>query len=556
MLPADLDDEQRAHFAHKHLNDLDSSASSPSSGTPAYYDSRRRLTSTSRQRSYTATDGCRNSYLLAGLLSLQEEVRKINAATVVTTERLEAEIFRADAAERRLNSFHRLRVPTENRQRAEQESARLREALELCNLQLENAKQEIFRAQDIIDQVASPAMNKPGRWKRLLAALFMSRGPLDDPASLSPRTRWEIAMPPWGVNDPQPRMHVPTESQAATVYSHPGPPLNYSASWPARAEREIVTPTGVDDPQPRRNIRTESQSHPGPPYYPTSWPARAQGVHNPPAQPRRDVRTESQSATVCSNLGPPLDYQASWPARAQLEIVTPMPLGDVDDRYPRRDASTESAAVYSQPPLNYPGFLPARTEFPPEHLHQARHGPGSSSMLNVIVELPTEPETTLSPSATVGAQPNLLNPAAANQPSPQVDAYQHQHHPPHSHSQLQSSRHHHHPSSSYDAAQSSGTPYTPRPAPSPSGHGTITFSSRPSPVPEQDHRLARAHPTPARTPNRNATLPNGHVRTHTQSASTSMGHGAVVWPYEAAPSVQPHTSRRRHRDRDRDRDRE
>ncbi|KAF8555443.1 hypothetical protein OG21DRAFT_1483885 [Imleria badia] len=156
MLPADLDDEHRADLAHEHPNDLDSSPSSPSSGTPTYFDSRRRSKSASHQRSHTTTDGSRSSHLLARLVSREEEVREINAALVVTNERLEAETTRANAAERRaLDYFHRLRIATENRERSDQESARLREELKLYKLQLENAQKEIFRAQDIIDQVAS-----------------------------------------------------------------------------------------------------------------------------------------------------------------------------------------------------------------------------------------------------------------------------------------------------------------------------------------------------------------------------------------------------------------
>ena len=144
----------RAPFALKHPTDLDSTTSSPSSGTPTFFDTRRG-SKTSRHRSHTTTDGSTSSHLLARLVSREEEVREINAALAVTSERLEAESTRANAAERRaLDYFHRLRIATENRERAEQESARLREELKLYKLQLENAQKEIFRAQDIIDQVA------------------------------------------------------------------------------------------------------------------------------------------------------------------------------------------------------------------------------------------------------------------------------------------------------------------------------------------------------------------------------------------------------------------
>ncbi|KAF8555408.1 hypothetical protein OG21DRAFT_902527 [Imleria badia] len=140
VLPADLDDEQRnssrALLAHEHPNDLDSSHLSKSA---------------SHQCSHTTTDRSGSSH---GLASLEEEV--FNAPTVVSTERPEAETTCANAAERRaIDYFHGLRVAVENRNRAEQESARVREELGLYKLQLENAQKEIFRAQDTINQVAS-----------------------------------------------------------------------------------------------------------------------------------------------------------------------------------------------------------------------------------------------------------------------------------------------------------------------------------------------------------------------------------------------------------------
>lgn len=146
----------RANLAHEHPTDLDSSPSSPSSGIPAFLEPRRRSKPASRHRSRTTADDSSSSHLLARLVSREEELREVNTALVVTSERLETEASRANAAERRaLDYFHRLRAATESRERAEQESARLREELKLYKLQLENAQKEIFRAQDIIDQVAS-----------------------------------------------------------------------------------------------------------------------------------------------------------------------------------------------------------------------------------------------------------------------------------------------------------------------------------------------------------------------------------------------------------------
>ncbi|KAF8550394.1 hypothetical protein OG21DRAFT_1547180 [Imleria badia] len=156
MLPADLDDDQRARLAHERPNNLDSSPSSLSSGTPTCFDTRRRSKLSSHLRSHTTADGSSNSHLLALVVSREEEVREIKAALVVITARLEAEATRANDAERRaLDYFYRLRSATENRERAEQESVKLREELKLYKLRLEDAQKEIFRAQDIIDQVDS-----------------------------------------------------------------------------------------------------------------------------------------------------------------------------------------------------------------------------------------------------------------------------------------------------------------------------------------------------------------------------------------------------------------
>lgn len=73
----------------------------------------------------------------------------------MANDRLETETSRANAAERRaLEYFSRLKSTTESKDRSDQEAARLREELKLYKLQLENAQKEIFRAQDIINQVS------------------------------------------------------------------------------------------------------------------------------------------------------------------------------------------------------------------------------------------------------------------------------------------------------------------------------------------------------------------------------------------------------------------
>ncbi|KAF9229020.1 hypothetical protein BS17DRAFT_772926 [Gyrodon lividus] len=155
MLPVDLNDEERVDIAHEHPPDLDSGPSSPSSGVPSFLQPRHRSKSAARHRSHTTTEGS-SSHLLARLIARDEEVREVNALLLVSSDRLEAESSRANAAERRaLDYFNRLRTVAENHERAEQESARLREELKLYKLQLENAQKEIFRAQDIINQVSA-----------------------------------------------------------------------------------------------------------------------------------------------------------------------------------------------------------------------------------------------------------------------------------------------------------------------------------------------------------------------------------------------------------------
>ncbi|KAH7919799.1 hypothetical protein BV22DRAFT_1050814 [Leucogyrophana mollusca] len=156
MVPfEDLDDAQRLDIAHSHPTDLDSSPSSPSSGSPSYLRPRRQSKSATRHRSHTTTDGS-TSHLLARLLARDDEVREVKALLVVTSDRLETESTRANTAERRaLEYFTRLRSANECRERAEQDSARLGEELRLYKLQLDNAQKEIFRAQDIINLVSA-----------------------------------------------------------------------------------------------------------------------------------------------------------------------------------------------------------------------------------------------------------------------------------------------------------------------------------------------------------------------------------------------------------------
>ncbi|KAF8555412.1 hypothetical protein OG21DRAFT_902711 [Imleria badia] len=108
-------------------------------------------------------------------------------------------------------------------------------------------------------------------------------------------------------------------------------------------------------------------------------------------------------------------------------------------RPPNSYRPRETTATRSHPPPDDPVFQPARIRSLPEYvrhrLHQPRPGSGSngSSSPDIIVESPSEPETTVS-------QPELLSPEAANRPLPQDDAHLHLHHhrPSHAHSQSQS----------------------------------------------------------------------------------------------------------------------
>ncbi|KAI6128044.1 hypothetical protein EV401DRAFT_943537 [Pisolithus croceorrhizus] len=164
MLSGEAGDERRPTPPPQHRHaDLESDQSSRSStclgATPdgsraQHIPHRRRSKSASRHRSHT-TEGS-TSHFLARLIAQDEEVREVNAYLAVANERLDAETTRANAAERRaLDYFSKLKSATESKDRTEQEASRLREELKLYKLQLENAQREIFRAQDIINQVSS-----------------------------------------------------------------------------------------------------------------------------------------------------------------------------------------------------------------------------------------------------------------------------------------------------------------------------------------------------------------------------------------------------------------
>jgi hypothetical protein len=82
------------------------------------------------------------------------ESRKMSTLLLLTSERLEKEIQRANAAERKASdSVTLLRSTVEAKVLAQQEAARVSEELGLYKLQLENAQREIYKAQDLINQI-------------------------------------------------------------------------------------------------------------------------------------------------------------------------------------------------------------------------------------------------------------------------------------------------------------------------------------------------------------------------------------------------------------------
>src|SRR5882757_9726595 len=80
--------------------------------------------------------------------------KKLNVLLVLTSERLDKEIRRANDAERRvLEAISLARSTNEAKLIAERDATRANEELRLYKLQYENAQREIFKAQELIDQV-------------------------------------------------------------------------------------------------------------------------------------------------------------------------------------------------------------------------------------------------------------------------------------------------------------------------------------------------------------------------------------------------------------------
>lgn len=101
------------------------------------------------------TRGDRSSRRHAPLyLREANESRKMSTLLLLTSERLDKEIRRANDAERRnAETMALLRSTAEAKMLAQQETARVNEELGLYKLQFENAQREIYKAQDLINQI-------------------------------------------------------------------------------------------------------------------------------------------------------------------------------------------------------------------------------------------------------------------------------------------------------------------------------------------------------------------------------------------------------------------
>jgi len=80
--------------------------------------------------------------------------KKLNSLLVLTSERLDKEIRRANDAERRTSEAIALaRSANEAKLIAERDATRVNEELRMYKLQYDNAQREIFKAQELIDQI-------------------------------------------------------------------------------------------------------------------------------------------------------------------------------------------------------------------------------------------------------------------------------------------------------------------------------------------------------------------------------------------------------------------
>ncbi|KAG1719283.1 hypothetical protein EDB19DRAFT_1836899 [Suillus lakei] len=384
MVPFDdLDDEQRISIANEHPNDLESGPSSPSS-PPSYLRPRRQSKPNSRHRSqHTTTDGGSSSHLLARLIARDDEVREINALLVVTSERLETESNRANSSERRaLEYFNRLRQATENRERAEQDSARLREELKLYKLQLENAQKEIFRAQDIINQVSAQKCEAEADAAR---------------ARTKARKLQEEKMMMMAHEDGRRRGYKEGLSIGRRLGFDEGSTIRYDDEPARRVHRPAVQPDGGDGRRrrrPRAHPRSSRHAHPE--------SAPSVGQYGTASHAVAVIPVPSPQVTAVRSYSPPGRISPPSPSTSPpAETVYPVPMrtsssnsADVprDDWIPRADPQTSYIPI---PPPHAPSQPMARSSSTHSHDldNHSRHGPSydaGDSNYTLLVSAPAE----------------------------------------------------------------------------------------------------------------------------------------------------------------------
>ncbi|KAI0819854.1 hypothetical protein BC628DRAFT_951859 [Trametes gibbosa] len=165
-----LEEDNRNEFPFPSMDGYRSN--SPSSGSlPSRTHSRTETTQTKSLHSSTSSgspvphvraprdhDSLRSgapSKLFSRLMSRDyQDTRSLRTIIAVTTERLESETRRADDAERRLlEVLRKLRAAHEATMLAQADAARAKEELTLYKYRLDDAKREMSRAQDIINEL-------------------------------------------------------------------------------------------------------------------------------------------------------------------------------------------------------------------------------------------------------------------------------------------------------------------------------------------------------------------------------------------------------------------
>ncbi|KAG2339282.1 hypothetical protein BDR05DRAFT_841890, partial [Suillus weaverae] len=314
-----------------------------------------------------------SSHLLARLIARDDEVREINALLVVTSERLETESNRANSSERRaLEYFNRLRQATENRERSEQESARLREELKLYKLQLENAQKEIFRAQDIINQVSAQKCEAEADAAR---------------ARTKARKLQEEKMMMIAHEDGRRRGYKEGLSIGRRLGFDEGSTIRYDDEPARRVHRPAVQPDGGDEEEEeesvhseRNHVRSQPRAHPrssrqysAPPVGQYGTAPRAVAVIPVPPPQVNPVRSHSPPGRI-GTLLPSTNPPAETVYPAQIHTVSSHS-ADVprDGWIPRADPQTSYIPIpppheLSQP--SHPELLSpdvANRPLPPSH---------------------------------------------------------------------------------------------------------------------------------------------------------------------------------------------